>query len=358
MSEPDVAVSEAAAEPAGSRVMKVLVWDLDHTLWSGILLEGDEVALRPGALSTLETLDQRGILQSIASKNDRDLALAKLRQLGVEHYFLYPQIHWGSKAASLEQIARSLNLGLDALAFIDDQPYEREEVRYSLPQVLTLDAAELEGLTGRPEFNPRFITDESAIRRQMYQADIERGRLEESFAGPKEEFLASLQMRFTVAPAREEDLKRAEELTVRTHQLNTTGYTYSYDELAAFRRSPEHLLLVASLEDRFGTYGKIGLALIEKGAEVWRLKLLLMSCRVMARGVGTILLNHILTLARDAGARLLAEFKATDRNRMMLVTYKFAGFRESERRDDLALLEHDLETIQPPPDYVEVRLST
>ncbi|HEU0300077.1 MAG TPA: hypothetical protein VFR37_11495, partial [Longimicrobium sp.] len=156
-------------------------------------------------------------------------------------------------------------------------------------------------------------------------------------------------------PCSEADLQRAEELTQRTNQLNTTGYTYDYAELNAFRTSPRHLLLVAGLEDRFGTYGKIGLALVEKTSpEVWTLKLLLMSCRVMSRGVGTIMMSHVMSETRAAGARLRAEFKPNGRNRMMEVTYRFGGFHEVERQGELVIYEHGLETIQPFPEYVRV----
>lgn len=338
------------------RRIKVVVWDLDHTLWDGVLLEDPEVRLRPGIVEVIRTLDERGILQSIASKNDHGTALAKLRELGLEEYFLYPQINWNSKSSSLEEIRRSINVGIDALAFVDDQPFEREEVAHTHPQVLCIDATELPRLLEMPEMNPEFITEDSRIRRRMYMADVERNRAEAEFVGPTEEFLSTLGMRFTIARAGEDDLQRAEELTVRTNQLNTTGYTYSYEELDAFRTSPDHHLLVASLEDRYGTYGKIGLALVEKGAEAWTLKLLLMSCRVMSRGVGTIMMNHVMGLARDAGVRFRAEFRHNGRNRMMYVTYKFGGFREVEERGGLLLLEHDLQGIQPFPSYVDVRI--
>ncbi|HZI19957.1 MAG TPA: HAD-IIIC family phosphatase [Pyrinomonadaceae bacterium] len=341
---------------AARKPVKLLVWDLDNTLWQGTLLEGDNVRLREGVLETLKALDERGILHSVASKNDHEMAMAKLREMGVEEYFLYPQVGWNSKAASIRSIVESINIGMDAVAFIDDEPFEREEVRHSFPELLAIDARELEGLAARPEFNPPFITDESARRRHMYRADAERKRAEEKFEGPSEEFLASLKMEFTISPADEEDLKRAEELTVRTHQLNSTGYTYSIEELDAFRRSPDHLLLVADLNDKFGAYGKIGLALVEKAGAVWTIKLLLMSCRVMSRGVGTILLNHILTLAREAGATLHAEFLSNDRNRMMLVTYKFAGFKEVERSGNFLTFRHDLQSIQSPPEWVKVNI--
>lgn len=339
-----------------AKTVKVLVWDLDDTVWKGTLIEGDALVVRPGVRETLAALDARGILHSVASKNDHDMAMAKLEEVGLADYFLYPQISWSAKSSGIEKIAQKINIGLDTVAFIDDQPFERDEVRHVLPQVRTYDATELAGLAEREEFVPRFITDESAIRRKMYMADIVRNRVEEEYQGPQEDFLRGLDMVFTLGPAREEDLKRAEELTVRTNQLNTTGYTYSYDELAELRRSPDHVLLIAGLEDRYGTYGKIGLALIEKGSQVWRLKLLLMSCRVMARGVGTIMMSHIMNLAKAAGAKLQAEFKSNNRNRQMLVTYKFAGFKEVEKDGELVIFEHDLENVQAFPEFVDVRL--
>ncbi len=344
-------------EPTAERkTIKLLIWDLDNTLWQGTLLEGDKVRLSDSAISTLEALDGRGILHSIASKNDCDAALSQLKEFGIEKYFLYPQVNWNSKAANIRLIVSAINIGMDAVAFIDDQPFEREEVRYSLPEVLTLGADELNTLIERPEFNPLYITDDSAKRREMYLSDIERKRAEEQFVGPSKEFLASLGMELTIAAAQEEDLKRAEELTVRTHQLNTTGYTYSFDELNAFRQSPDHLLLIASLNDKFGTYGKIGLTLVEKGEEAWRIKLFLMSCRVMSRGVGTILMNHLLKLGQEAGVRIQAEFLSNGKNRMMLITYKLGGFKEVERSGDFILFEHGDSRIPAHPEYVRLQI--
>jgi FkbH-like protein len=353
---PPMAESQAHS-PSERKTVKLLVWDLDNTLWDGTLLENDGVRLRPGVRATLDALDQRGILHSIASKNDYDLAMAKLREMGVEQFFLYPQVSWNSKAAGIKNIADTINIGLDAIAFIDDEPFEREEVRHAIPEVAVFDSSDLESLADRPEFMPPFITEDSARRRAMYLADAERKRAEEQFVGPSEEFLATLGMELTIDRAREEDLKRAEELTVRTHQLNTTGYTYSFEELDAFRRSPNHLLLIAGLTDKFGAYGKIGLTLIEKAPSVWTIKLFLMSCRVMSRGVGTILMNHLLGLARTNGVALHAEFLSNKRNRMMLITYKMGGFKEVERRDDFILFRHDLKRIQPHPEWVKVTIT-
>jgi FkbH-like protein len=351
-------VSIDAVGPAKRRKIKCLVWDLDNTLWNGTLLEGDAVDLREGVRDILNSLDARGILHSIASRNHAETALDRLRELKLEEYFLYPQINWGSKAASIQKIAESLNIGLDSICFIDDQPFEREEVQAALPQVLCLDDTQLPHLLQMPELKPETITPESRMRRRMYLGEMRRKQTEEAFTGAQEEFLATLAMVFTISPARAEDLARAEELTNRTNQLNTTGRTFSAEELDELRCSNRHLLLMSELTDRFGSYGKIGLALVECDPDLWTIKLLLMSCRVMNRGVGTILLNYILRRARKSGVRLLSEFVSNDRNRMMYVTYKFAGFKEIESTGGIQILQHDLEAIPPVADYVSVRVET
>lgn len=342
--------------PASSKSIKCVVWDLDNTLWNGVLLEGDRIFVRAEVVDVIKILDGRGILNSIASKNDHGAAMAILTQGGISEYFLYPQINWNSKASSIKEIARAINIGVDVLAFVDDSAFEREEVAFSIPEVLCIDANDIHTIADMPEMNPHFLTEDSKKRRLMYLSDIERDRAEKEFIGSSEQFLVTLEMVLTISSAREEDLQRAEELTIRTHQLNTTGYTYSYEELNAFRQSDNHKLLIAGLDDKYGPYGKIGLALIECSGQVWTIKLLLMSCRVMSRGVGTILINYIMKLAKKAGVRLRAEFVMNDRNRMMLITYKFAGFKEIERVADLIVFENDLSNIQPFPDYMKVQL--
>jgi FkbH-like protein len=336
--------------------VKCLVWDLDNTLWIGSLLEDEEVALRDGVADVIRTLDERGILLSIASRNDYQQAMNKLEKFGLHEYFIYPQINWGSKSTSLEKISKSLNIGIDTLAFIDDQAFEREEVAHFHPEILCLDLEDISALLTLPVMLPRFVTDDSRHRRKLYQSDMARRQAEENFEGAQDEFLATLNMHLTISPAEETDLKRAEELTVRTNQLNTTGRTYSYDELSYFRTSDKHLLWMASLEDKYGTYGKIGLTLIEKDNDTWWIRLLLMSCRVMSRGVGGVMINHIRNQAREAGVRLMAEVVPNDRNRMMYMTYKFNHFRETEQSDDLVIFENDLSIRQAFPKYLKLTL--
>jgi len=337
--------------------IKCVVWDLDHTVWNGVLLEdGNSVQLRDGVVDVIKELDNRGILQSIASKNEHASTWQKLEEFGIAEYFLYPHINWNSKSSSIKNIVSALNIGMDTIAFIDDQPFEREEVAFEIPELTVIDAADLDKLLDMPIMQPKFITEDSKNRRQMYMSDMERKKLEDDFVGPQDEFLASLDMEVTISRVGTGDLQRAEELTVRTNQLNTTGYTYSYDELDAMRQSDDHKLLIVELQDKFGSYGKIGLVLVECGETIWTLKLFLMSCRVMSRGVGSIMMNHILQLAQANNVRLQAEFVKTDRNRMMYVTYKFSGFKEVLEEGNKVVFENDLSMVQPFPDYVKVQI--
>ncbi len=340
------------------REIKCVVWDLDATLWDGILLEGDDVHLKPGIETVIQTLDSRGILHSVASKNDYETAMSKLAEFGLREYFLYPQIAWCAKSRAIGRILESLNIRADSLLFIDDQPTERDEVKSEYPEVLCMDSAEYESLLAHPRLNPRHITEDSARRRSMYLEQMERCRVKEDFQGPRGEFLASLNMHLAIARAEVHDLKRAEELTARTNQLNTTGRTYDYDALKSLLSSPSHELLMCELRDKYGFYGKIGLALIEDMSNCLMLRLFLMSCRVMTLGVGTVFLSHIMQRAREKGKTLRADFRHNGKNKPMYITLKMANFAQVEvDAEGDVVLENDLTLIQRFPPYLEVSVT-
>lgn len=332
--------------------IKCVVWDLDNTLWNGILTEGDDVQLRDGIIDVIKTLDERGILQSVASKNNFEDAYKKLEELGVSEYFLYPQINWNPKSEAIKKIAENVNLGIDSFAFVDDSEFEREEVLTADNRIMVIDACDIDKILDNERFIPKFITEDTRNRRLMYIADSKRKQDEAEFTGDNTEFLRSLGMKLTIAPVTEHDLQRAYELTVRTHQLNSTGYTYSYDELKQFITSDDHIFLIAQLTDKYGDYGKIGLILVEN-TESLRIKLLLMSCRVMSRGVGSAILIYLAKLKERLNKRMFAEFKTTDRNRIMYITYKIMGFDELEDNDGNVLLEYTSDESKDFPDYFE-----
>ena len=332
--------------------IKCVVWDLDHTLWEGTLAEGDTVVLRDEAVQVIRELDGRGILHSVASKNDEAAAMAALREHGLAELFLYPQINWGPKSASVAAVARALNIGVDSLALVDDQAFERQEVSFTHPEVLCVEAGRCRELLSSPRLEGLV---ELGSRRLLYLAEMQRQQEEDRFEGTADEFLATLEMELIIYRATSEDLVRAGELTRRTSQLNTTGYTYSQQQLQQLVESEEQLVLMARLRDRLGDMGKIGLALVETGRpDCWTLKLLLMSCRVMGRGVGNVLLSRIMAAAARQGAVLRAELIPTGRNRMMYATYKFAGFTEVRREGGVVILESDCSRRPETPEYITV----
>jgi methoxymalonate biosynthesis protein len=373
----------SVAEP-----VKCLVWDLDNTLWQGTLAEDGEVVLPDAHRAVVQELDARGILQSIASRNDPDRAWARLRELGIAEYFVLPQISWGPKSEAVRTIADRLGFALPSIAFIDDHPAERAEVSHHLPDVRCYPAAQATSLVDRPELTPATVTVDARRRRTMYQAGFRRATARVEFPGPDEEFLRTLDLCLWIRHATDEDLTRVEELTLRTSQMNATGVHYPDPVLRRMRADPAHEVLVATMTDRFGPHGAIGVVLLARQAGAlsgagagprgsgagpgdgpggcpgtWHLKLLATSCRVVPFGAGAVILGWLTDQAAVAGVHLVADFARTDRNRMMEVTYRFAGFGEESCRCLAALPPagtpgvqrlHLTPTRQPPPATMQV----
>ena len=330
-------------------IVKCLIWDLDNTLWSGTVLEDAEVTFRSGIKDVVAELDSRGILQSVASRNDHDLAWGWLEKLGIAEYFVLPEINWGPKSESVRRIADKLQFAHSAVAFIDDQSAERAEVAYYLPEIRCYDAASATSLPSLPEFRPAVVTDDARRRRLMYKSGFEREAARESFTGPDEEFVTSLGLEMCITRATERELARVEELTLRTSQMNATGVHYSQDALRELMNDPWHDVLVITMEDKFGPHGAVGIVLLERHSLVWQLKLLATSCRVVAFGAGSVILRWIIDGAAASGAHLAADFLPTNRNRMMEVAYRFSGLTAEDcpcladvtarsRRDEIQVL--------------------
>jgi FkbH-like protein len=190
----------------------------------------------------------------------------------------------------------------------------------------------------------------------MYQADMARKADCAGFVGARDDFLRTLNMEVTIRRATVDDLQRAEELTLRTSQLNTTGRTYSHAQLADLLATPDHRVLVVSLMDRYGSSGTVGLVVLEAIEDGWLIRLLIMSCRVMNRGIGGIVVSRLLASMKAQGLRIQADFVPTDRNRLIYMTYRFHGFREcsSGGDGDAIRLKHHLTTLRPIPSYARV----
>ena len=342
----------------GQKKIKCLVWDLDQTLWSGVLLEGDSPVLRPGVRAVVEELDRRGVLQSVASQGDPDLALAALREVDLQQYFLAPQVDLiEEKAQKISTIAETLNIQLEHLGLIDDCPYQRAAVSYALPDVTVLDAEQAVCLPYLSFFAVGEPTAESRDRRQLYTADLERRTAQQGWNGSQADFLKSCQIVVTLRAAAEQDVARIIELFERTHRFNASARHYTREIVCDFIRSDQYCVIVAQLSDRFGDQGLVGEMILQQRHNQWELVALLVSCRVMGRGVGETLLCHGLEMAKGYGQPFLqATFQQTAYNRMMALLFVAHGFQGSRTGDEAQIFIHDLQDVPRCPAWVTRRV--
>ena len=349
----------AELSQASPHQIKCVVWDLDQTLWSGVLLEGDGPALRPGVRATIEALDRRGILHSIASQGDRALALSALRTLGLQDYFLAPQIDLlRDKAEKIATVAETLNIQLKHIAFIDDSAYQRALVTHGLPAVTVFDAQQAVELPALPGFSVRQSTTESRRRRRLYQAELQRQTAQKNWPGSRLDFLRSCQIQIVLRPARRQDVERIGELLVRTHRLNASMATYSQQTLNSLIDTKPHRVTVVQLSDRFGDQGLVGVLILGQEPGQWEIETLLVSCRVMGRGVGETLLVYGMTVAKQQEQkRLWVRYQQTAYNRPMSLLFVTHGFRPHSPEDGIVSFRHDLAQIPDYPAWASVRLA-
>ena len=327
----------AAEQPAAK--VKCVVWDLDNTLWEGTLIETDDpntLELKPGVRELIEELDRRGIIQSVASKNDQAAAMAVLEHLGLAEYFLYPQIHWNPKSDSMEQIAKSLNIGIDALALIDDSPFERNQVASVWPQVRTYDAIEVSEMLTKPEFDVP-ATEESRNRRAMYRAEEKRNTLMAAEHTDIADFIRKCNLRMHLfTPVTEEEKLRCYELVVRTNQLNMSGVKYTSEEFEGVLTRPEHQNFAFSCADDFGEYGIVGFGQYRMEGEKLVFTEFAMSCRVAGKFVESALFAHLLKAKNCTTGKF--EVVKTKKNILLRNTLEQIGFTRA--REDGNTIEY------------------
>lgn len=338
---------------------KCLVWDLDQTLWSGILLEGDAVALRPGVREAIVELDRRGILQSIASQNDPQWATEQLAAWGLADYFLHPQIDLvADKAAQVAAIADLLGFRLEHVAFIDDDPAQRAYVAYALPDVTVLEADRVGELAQMEMFAVEHPTEEARRRREFYQAEGQRQKVERSWRGRRVDFLRHCQTVLSLCAAVAQDVPRIAELIERTNQLNTAARRFDQTDVAGLLDAPDYRLMVVRMADRFGDYGTVGVLITRRLEREWLIEVLLVSCRAMGRGVGEALLCHELQQAQAQGqASVRALYRRTAYNRAMHMLFVTHGFKRGQEEGGVVTYRHDLGTIPDFPAWLEVQVA-
>jgi FkbH-like protein len=340
-----------APSTSHKQAIKCIVFDLDNTLWHGTLLETDEVRLRDGIADLLKRLDSRGILLGIASKNAFDHAWARIREWGLDEYFLSPKINWSPKSENIKAIAADLNIGLDTFAFVDDNPFERSEVSAALPMVTCLDVTELDAFVGSPRCAGS-DSDEARNRRRSYQQEAQRTQQLATFGDDYIGFLRACQLVVTIRAFEERDFGRVAELVQRTNQLNFSGHKYSRDEIRAIVDDPARAKFVVSCSDRFGSYGNVGFCIARFAPGRVVVEDFMLSCRVQGKLVEQAVFAHLASRHPEGRPRYVeVRYRETDRNkpaRQVLEALRFSAEAGGARALDLAT--HSLDC-----DFIEIR---
>jgi len=308
--------------------VKCVVWDIDNTLLSGVYLESEQAGPEPDPViaGVLAELGGRGILHAIASKNPPAAARHAARVLGRE--FSAVECGWGRKSDALAAIARELGIGVDALAFVDDDPYERAEVDAALPQVVVLSPEDAAEAPGWPEFSPPVVTDESRRRAGSYAARRRRQEAERAFGGGREGFLEAAGTAVVIAPAVPADAPRLHELAARTRQFNSAAQVVTQQGFESMIAAAGTDVVTVRLRDSFSDDGIVGGCVVERrGDGAWSVPLLMMSCRAMGRGVIGALLAWLARAAARAGVRTLEVLCVrNERNVPLRLALAGAGF--------------------------------
>ena len=332
--------------PLTGRSCKALAIDLDNTLWGGIVGEDGVDGIKldgeyPGiAFMNLQRaildLYHRGILLAICSKNNLADALEVLEKhpamLLRPKHFAVMRINWNDKVDNLREIARELNIGIDAMAFLDDNPAERAWVRTQEPDVTVIDLPEepmeyARTLREAPVFERLTFSAEDRARNRYYSEQRQREASKHKGA-TVEDFYRSLSTTVEIAPVTAGTLPRVAQLTQKTNQFNLTTRRYSQQEIATIVATPGCSVYSVAVRDRFGDNGVTGVAIVREQPGVHEIDTLLLSCRVIGRTVETALLAHLANKAKESGATTLAgEFIPTGKNAPAREVYQAHGFR-------------------------------
>lgn len=350
------------------RSAKCVVLDLDNTLWGGIVgddgvdgiavAEGDALGEAFRAFQRyLLALKNRGVLLAVCSKNEESNALAAFEQredmiLSRDDFVAF-KANWDHKPGNLQEIAHELNLGLDALVFVDDNPVERELVRTSLPEVrvveLTDDPADYPLLLDRTgHFETTSLSQEDLRKTEQYRENQSRSELLKS-ATDYESFVRSLDQRAVVGPFEDRHIDRISQLINKSNQFNLNTQRLSPTEVESLTEDSDTLTISIRLTDKFGDNGLISLLHGHRQGDELAIDNWIMSCRVFNRSVEYLLCNHLVAKAREMGiSSLYGIYRPTNKNALVREHYRNLGFdRVRLEEDGTAHWRLDLNRFEP-----------
>jgi len=329
---------------------KILVTDLDNTLWGGVL--GDDGVggitiggAYPGNIYldvqlVLRDLYERGVLLSIASKNDEDIvweAMESRPEMIVKReMFLYPQIHWEDKAGSIEAIAASLDVGLDSIVFLDDSPQERLQVKTALPEVEVPDFPEqpyelpaaVSDIVNR-FFRSHQLTEEDRVRSDLYRSGMKRDVVRRKT--DTRSYLETLKTVVTRLPSTPDLYPRLAQLTQKTNQFNMTTRRFEVAELARWNDDDQSIVAAFRIADIYAEQGLSALVLTHREGDHAYIDNFIMSCRLLGRQIESAIIKHVLERLRSEGCEdVVGLFESTSRNGRAEGFYEQHGFEQTD----------------------------
>jgi FkbH-like protein len=343
----------AAWRAANAKAKKVLVLDLDNTLWGGVIGDdgADGIAIGPGSTAGeafaewqayVKALGERGIVLAVCSKNSPEIAATGFTNphsvLKREDFAAF-ECSWNDKAGGLKRIAQDLNLGIDSFVFVDDNPAECELVRQELPEVavvhLGTDPTQfIEKLDAGHWLDLPHYTAEDLGRAAAYSARA-AALAEQSQATDIGSFLAGLDMKGRLYRPEDADIARVAQLEQKTNQFNVTTRRYSEPAIRDFLTRNDTIVLAFRLADRLGDHGLVSTLIARQEDDALRIDSWLMSCRVFSRSAEQFILRGLIDLAQQRGVtRLVGEYLPTPKNDVVADLYDRMGF---DRGDDGAL---------------------
>ena len=370
------AIADAYARyvaPLKGLTKKCVVLDLDNTLWGGVVGEDSKDGIRLGNTSPgsefvefqgfLKSLTARGILLAVNSKNNPEDALDVIRTHEAmvlrESDFSAIRVNWLPKSENMISIASELNIGVDALVFVDDNPDERERMRQLLPSVLTVemprDPSLFRSVIERlPELQTLAITNDDGERVKRYRG-VKHREAAKSSSESVEAYLQSLKIVVTIGPATKSTIARVAQLFAKTNQFNATTRRYSLADVDRFTNDPEYRMLTLQSRDHFGEHGLVAVALVRVTEKRWTIDSFLMSCRVIGYGIESALLAKVAHHAREAGANdVCGEFIPTAKNAPASDLFARHGFTRGSDLAGVQCWKLDLTKVQAGPSWINV----
>ncbi len=349
------------------RVVKCVILDLDNTLWGGVVGDDGPLGVAIGAhgdgeafyhfQSYLLALKRRGILLAVCSKNNADVAVQPFLQ-NPEMVLKRDDItvfvaNWENKADNIRTIRDTLEIGLDSMVFLDDNPFERNLVREFLPDVIVPEMPEdpadyVRAVSGLNLFETSSFSAEDVARSQLYKQEADRRDMQSSFSNI-DDYLKSLEMKIEVARFHPAKIQRIAQLIQRSNQFNLTTHRYNEAECERLMLDEAQFIpMYAGLSDRFGDHGLISVVVVKMKPEELEISDWLMSCRVLARGVEHYLMARVVSLAKEKNLpRIKGEYIPTAKNGMVKEFFAQFGFEKVAEKEGRSTWHLDPATYQP-----------